>query len=50
MQMGVYAERRIKHLVQALEVVKNFRSFCYFVRGIATIGRKAAVAITFGVW
>jgi NADH dehydrogenase len=45
MQMGVYAGRRIKHLVQAPEVVKNFPGFRYFDKGdIATIGRKAAVA------
>ena len=45
MQMGVYAGRRIKHLVQAPKVVKNFPGFRYFDKGdIATIGRKAAVA------
>ena len=45
MQMGVYAGRRIKHLVQAPEVVRNFPGFRYFDKGnIATIGRKAAVA------
>ena len=45
MQMGAYAGRRIKHLVQAPDVVKNFPGFRYFDKGnIATIGRKAAVA------
>jgi NADH dehydrogenase len=45
MQMGVYVGRRIKHLVQAPEVVKDFPGFRYFAKGdIVTIGRKAAVA------
>ena len=45
MQMGGYAGRRVKHLVQALGVVENFPGFRYFDKGdIATIGRKAAVA------
>jgi NADH dehydrogenase len=45
MQMGTYAGRRIRHLVQAPDGGKNFPGFRYFDKGnIATIGRKAAVA------
>ena len=45
MQMGAYAGRRIKHLVQTPGVAKNLPGFRYFDKGdIATIGRKAAVA------
>jgi len=45
MQMGAYAGRRIKHLVQTPGVATNLPGFRYFDKGdIATIGRKAAVA------
>lgn len=45
MQMGTYAGRRIKHLVQAPSMAKSLPGFRYFDKGnIATIGRKAAVA------
>jgi len=45
MQMGIYAARRIKHLVRPPEAIKEQTAFRYFDKGdIATIGRKAAVA------
>lgn len=45
MQMGTYAGRRIRHLVQDRGDAKSFPGFRYFDKGnIATIGRKAAVA------
>jgi len=45
MQMGVYAGRRIKHIIESPGATNNFPCFRYFDKGnIATIGRKAAVA------
>ena len=45
MQMGVYAGKRIKHLMKSPNTANSFPPFRYFDKGdIATIGRKAAVA------
>jgi NADH dehydrogenase len=45
MQMGIYAGRRIQHLLRSSQASVTFPGFRYFDKGnIATIGRKAAVA------